>query len=72
MPLFVDGPSPTIENLIDQDAGLLDVAETCGINLATKLRLGHEEIGIDLELWLDRPRQPLEMIWAHYTGSGRS
>ena len=63
MALFVDGPSPTIDGLIDQDSGLLDVAETCGINLTTKLRLSHEEIATDLELWLDRPRRPLEMVW---------
>jgi hypothetical protein len=63
MALFVDGPSPTIDGLIDQDSGLLDVAETCGINVTTKLRLAHEEIATDLELWLDRPRQPLEMVW---------
>jgi hypothetical protein len=63
MALFVDGPSPTIDGLIDQDSGLLDVAETCGINLTTKLRLGHEEIATDLELWLQRPGRPLEMVW---------
>jgi hypothetical protein len=63
MALFVDGPSATIDDLADQDSGLLDVAETCGINLTTKLRLAHEEIAIDLELWLSRNRQPLEMVW---------
>jgi hypothetical protein len=63
MALFVDGPSPTIDNLTDQDSGLLDVAQTCGINVTTKLHLAHDEIAADLELWLGRPRQPLEMIW---------
>jgi hypothetical protein len=63
MPLFVDGPSPNIDDLTDQDSGLLDVAENCGINVTTKLRLAHEEIATELELWLGRPRQPLEMVW---------
>ena len=72
MALFVDGPSPTIDGLIDQDSGLLDVAETCGINLTTKLRLGHEEIATDLELWLQRPGRPLEMVWGRSTALNRS
>jgi len=63
MALFIDGPSPTVEGLTDQDSGLLDVAETCGIDVTTKLRLAHDEIATDLALWLERPRQPLEMIW---------
>ena len=63
MALFADGPSPTIDDLTDQDSGLLDVAETCGINVSTKLRLAHDEIEADLSLWLDRPRQALEVVW---------
>ena len=44
MALFVDGPASTIDDLTDQDSGLLDVAETNGINVSTKLRLAQEEI----------------------------
>lgn len=62
MALFVDGPASTIENLVDQDAGLLSVAQTTGINVSTKLRLAQEEIKSDLELWLLKPRQAIEMF----------
>jgi hypothetical protein len=63
MALFVDGPSPTIDDLTDQDSGLLEVAQTCGINVTTKIRLAHDEIEGDLQLWLNRPRQALEGVW---------
>lgn len=63
MALFVDGPSSTIENLADQDAGLLSVAQTAGINVSAKLRLAQEEIKTDLELWLIKPRLAIDMSW---------
>ncbi len=63
MALFVDGPACTIEDLADQDAGLLGVAQTAGINVSTKLRLAQEEIGTDLHLWLIKPRPVLEVLW---------
>ncbi|MES1257285.1 MAG: hypothetical protein ABUS51_02600 [Acidobacteriota bacterium] len=64
MPLFADGPAGTVDDLTDQDSGLPDVAKTCGINVTTKIRLAHEEIGSDLRLWLDRPRPSLDLVWA--------
>ncbi len=64
MALFLDGPACTIDDLTDQDSGLLDVSATCGINVSTKIRLAHEEIGTDLQLWLDRPRPAIDMVWA--------
>jgi hypothetical protein len=63
MALFVDGPSATIDDLTDHDSGLLEVAQTCGINVTTKLRLGHEEIESDLQLWLRHPRPAMEVVW---------
>jgi hypothetical protein len=63
MALFVDGPACTIDDLVDQDAGLLPVAETTGINVSSKLRLAKEEIETDLELWLIKPRPTMEMLW---------
>jgi hypothetical protein len=63
MALFVDGPACTIAELTDQDAGLLEVALSTGINVSTKLRLALEEIRTELNLWLNRPRQTREMIW---------
>jgi hypothetical protein len=63
MALFVDGPACTIDDLTDEDAGLLEVALTTGINVSTKLRLAVEEIRTDLQLWLNRQRRSGEMIW---------
>src|SRR5579863_5249764 len=63
MALFVDGPASTIDDLTDQDAGLLEVALVTGINVSTKLRLAVEEIRTDLHLWLIRPRPTLELLW---------
>ncbi len=63
MALFVDGPACTIDDLSDQDTGLLDVVQTNNINVSTKLRLAVEEIRTDLQLWLNRPRPTLEILW---------
>ena len=63
MALFVDGPASTIEDLADQDTGMLGVAKTTGINVYAKLRLAQEEIKTDLELWLIKPRPTLEVLW---------
>ena len=60
MALFTDGPMCTVDDLIDHDSGLLDVSKTSGINAGTKIRLAHEEIATDLQLWLDRPRPSLD------------
>ncbi len=64
MALFVDGPACTIDDLTDQDSGLLDVALGTNINVTTKLRLAQEEIETDLQLWLNKPRPTLELVWA--------
>ena len=55
MALFVDGPACTIDDLVDQDSGLLETAQNCGINLTTKLRLGTQEVENEIQTWLDRP-----------------
>ena len=56
MALFVDGPACTIDELVDQDAGLLETAQNCGINLTTKVRLAAQEVESEIQVWLDRPR----------------
>ena len=56
MALLVDGPSCTIEELVDQDAGLLDTAQNAGINLTAKIRLAADDINNEVQAWLDRPR----------------
>jgi len=63
MALFVDGPAAGIDDLTNQDSGLLDVAQTCGINVSTKIALAHDEIATDLQLWLDRPRPSMDLVW---------
>ena len=64
MALFIDGPANSVDALTDEDSGLLDTAETCGINVSRKLRLAWEEIHSDLHLWLERPRPVMEVVWA--------
>jgi hypothetical protein len=64
MALFVDGPACTIDDLTDQDSGLLDVSLDNGINITTKLRLAQGELKTDLELWLIKQRPALPMSWA--------
>jgi hypothetical protein len=61
MALFVDGPASSIQDLADQDTGMLGVAKTTGINVYAKLRLAQEEIRTDLELWLIKPRPVLRV-----------
>jgi hypothetical protein len=63
MALFVDGPACTIDDLTDEDAGLLDVALGTGINVSTKLRLATEEIRTELHFWLDKSRPTADAIW---------
>ena len=63
MALLVDGPASSIEQLADEDSGLLDTAQTCGINVTKKIGLAWEEIRSDLYLWLQRPRPTIELVW---------
>src|SRR5437868_1945386 len=63
MALFVDGPACTIEDLTDHDAGVMAVAQDESIDLATKLRLAQEEIGMELQQWLDRSRPAANVSW---------
>ena len=54
MGLFVDGPACTIDDLLDEDSGLLDTAQTVGINVTAKLRLAMSEVQSELETLLLR------------------
>ncbi len=63
MALFVDGPANTVDQLADEDSGLLQTAQICGINVTKKLWLAWEEIRSDLHVWLIRPRPMLELVW---------
>ena len=63
MALFTDGPAPTIDDLVDEDSGLLDTAETVGINVTAKLRLATSEVQSELENWLRRPQPVIGPPW---------
>ena len=47
--LFTDSPAIEIEDLADYETGILDTAQTEGINLTVKIRLGTNEVGLQLE-----------------------
>jgi len=49
MALFTDGPPSCIEDLSAQDSQLLDIANVEGIDVTQKLRLAHDELGIQIE-----------------------
>jgi hypothetical protein len=54
MALFLDGPACTIDDLINEDSGLLDTALTVGINVTAKLLLAMSEVQSELETLLLR------------------
>jgi hypothetical protein len=54
MALFLDGPACTIDDLLAEDSGLLDTAQTVGINVTSKLILAMSEVQSELETLLLR------------------
>lgn len=52
MALFTDGGITTLEDLLAYESSLLETARTEGIDLAVKLILAQEELGIDLRRFL--------------------
>jgi hypothetical protein len=62
MALFIDGPANSVDGLADEDSGLLETAQTCGIKVDGKLRLAWEEMHSDLYLWLDRPKGAVDFV----------
>jgi hypothetical protein len=54
MALFTDGAPCGIEDLSAQDSQLMAVANSEGIDLTQKLRLAHEELGLELQGLLTR------------------
>src|SRR5690348_3793619 len=54
MALFTDGPVSSIEDLAAQDSQLLDVASTEGIDVARKLELAQDDIGVELTVLLSK------------------
>src|SRR5947209_6037992 len=48
MALYTDGPISSIEELTARDSQLLSVASTEGIDLAQKMALAQDELGLEL------------------------
>ena len=64
MALFTDGPPSNIEQLAGLDSQLQNVASTERIDVARKLELAHEEIGVDLDRLLKRTSPADQLMWA--------
>jgi hypothetical protein len=56
MSLLLDGPPSSIEDLTNQDSGLLDVCRVEQIDLSTKLLLAQDHLAIELQSLLDQQR----------------
>lgn len=62
MALFTDGAANGLEQLLAHDSGVLETARIECIDLATKLRLAWEELGIELKRYLVlRGREELDL-----------
>jgi hypothetical protein len=56
MPLFSDGPASTIEDLLNQDSGLIDVCKAEQIDAGMKLRVAMDDIAGELEALFESQR----------------
>ena len=56
MSLFTDGPPSNVEDLTDQDSGLLDICRIQQIDAGVKLKLAHREIAIEIEAMFEQQR----------------
>lgn len=56
MSLFADGPPSNIEDLTDQDSGLLDVCRVQQIDASVKLKLAHRELSAQIESLFEQQR----------------
>jgi len=54
MSLFTDGTISTLDDLAAQDTAVLDVASSEGIDLARKLEVARDEIGVELDAMLSQ------------------
>ncbi len=63
MALFTDGPPSCIEDLSAQDTQLLDIANVEGIDVTQKLRLAHDELGIQLYSLLSASNRVDQSFW---------
>lgn len=63
MALFTDGSISTIEELVEYESAILDVAKTERIDLTAKLKLAQEELGVELEALLRRRQESEDVLW---------
>ncbi len=61
MALFADGEVSITADLMGYESGILDVAGVEGIDLAVKLKLAEEEIGIELGAFLEARGRGVEL-----------
>jgi hypothetical protein len=64
MALFTDGSISTIEELVEYESAVLDVARTERIDLTAKLKLAQEELGVELDALLRRRQESENVLWA--------
>jgi hypothetical protein len=63
MALFTDGPAACIEDLSAQDSQLLNIASVEGIDVTQKLRLAHDELGLQIYTLLSTVRCSEQNLW---------
>jgi hypothetical protein len=64
MALFTDGSITTVEELVEYESAILDVAKTERIDLTAKLKLAQEELGVELDARLRRRQESEDAVWA--------
>jgi hypothetical protein len=65
MALFIDGSPSNIEDLTDQDSGLLDVCRIQQIDAGKKLNLAYREIGVEIESMFEQQRSVYTPYCSH-------
>jgi len=63
MALFTDGSISTIEELVEYESAILDVAKTERIDLTAKLKLAQEELAVELDVLLRRRQESEDVLW---------
>ena len=68
--LFTDGSISTIEELVEYESAILDVAKTERIDLTAKLKLAEKELGIELDALLRRRQESEDLLWSSIVPRG--
>jgi hypothetical protein len=70
MALFTDGPMSTIEELVEYESAILDVAKTERIDLTAKLKLAQEELAVELDALLRLRQESDDVLWTTIVPKG--